>query len=646
MGCVIKSGVALMSLCALVVAQGCSRNAAPEESAQSGASASPDVAGLPSLPAQAQNPGPRITLADKERAGADATKHIVVVFMQNNSFNKLFGTWDQVNGDPVDNVAKASPQNTIQVGQDGTPLGCLLVNDVNLQPGSLTGPPACTGEAAGTTYQSVFPNAPFALNSVLPPGAVTCPPPGTDASLARFAQVPAEDGVAADSPGAQAGGCTRDLVHRFYQEQYQLNDGAMNRYAVGSDAAGLVMGHYDTQKLNTYQYLTGPGAPKFAVADKFFAGAFGGSFANGQWLISSTLPQWPGAPDSLRSVLDENGMPKSAEKADDGLPFGQYNYYVSPTPDGLKDGQMTQACGTPRTTANALCGDWVVNTSFSVQWPHPAGATKDRLVPLLKHATIGDRLNDAGIDWAWYSGGWSNANGLRDQPGWTNGTAAVPRDYTDADGKPASNPQGCSDPTADPSTTWPLCPDMDFQYHHQSFNYFYNWSEETEQTRANRARNLQDLQAWYPLVKGDSCGLKPVSFVQEIGRRNQHPGYGSAYVGDEAIADVLKSVYEGPCASDTLTIVTYDEFGGAWDHVPPPGQGSTTQGAHDEFGPGTRLPTLFISNGLPRSGVDSTTYDLSSVIGTITAKFDLDPVNRRDSEQATVWSAWSALRRN
>ena len=32
--------------------------------------------------------------------------------------------------------------------------------------------------------------------------------------------------------------------------------------------------------------------------------------------------------------------------------------------------------------------------------------------------------------------------------------------------------------------------------------------------------------------------------------------------------------------------------------------------------------------------------------GQDTAKFDLDPVNRRDSEQATVWSAWSALRRN
>jgi acid phosphatase len=306
---------------------------------------------------------------------------------------------------------------------------------------------------------------------------------------------------------------------------------------------------------------------------------------------------------------------------------------------------MTQACGTARTNPRALCGDWLVNTSFSVQWPYPPGSVKERLIPLLTYPTIGDRLNEAGVDWAWYSGGWSNANGLTDQPGWTNGDSATPRSYTDHDGKPASNPKGCSDPTSDPSTTWPLCPDVDFQFHHQSFNYFYNWSQETPQTRENRARNLQDMAAWFPQVQGQTCGLKPVSFVQELGTRNQHPGYGSAYVGDEQIAAALRSIYEGPCADDTLTIVTYDEFGGAWDHVPPPGQGPTTKGAHDEFGPGTRVPTLIVSNGLPRSGVDSTTYDLASVIGTITAKFGLKPINRRDSEQATIWAAWSALKK-
>ena len=68
------------------------------------------AAALPTLAPQSQNPGPRITPNSAERAGADATKHIVVVFMQNNSFDKTLRHLDQVNGDPVDNIAKAAPQ--------------------------------------------------------------------------------------------------------------------------------------------------------------------------------------------------------------------------------------------------------------------------------------------------------------------------------------------------------------------------------------------------------------------------------------------------------------------------------------------------------------------------------------------------------
>jgi hypothetical protein len=33
------------------------------------------------------------------------------------------------------------------------------------------------------------------------------------------------------------------------------------------------------------------------------------------------------------------------------------------------------------------------------------------------------------------------------------------------------------------------------------------------------------------------------------------------------------------------------------------------------------------------------------VIGTITTKFGLKPLNRRDPEQASIWSAWSALKK-
>ena len=162
---IIRSITALASLAALVAAQGCGRPATD--------TALPALPALPALDAQAQNPGEPIALSGAERAAADSTKHIVVLFMQNNSFNKLFGLWDQVNGDPVDNIARATPSATTQVGQDGAPLGCLLINDVNLQPGAMAGPPACTGTDGGETYSSAFPNAPFLLNDVMPAGAVT-----------------------------------------------------------------------------------------------------------------------------------------------------------------------------------------------------------------------------------------------------------------------------------------------------------------------------------------------------------------------------------------------------------------------------------------------------------------------------------------
>jgi phospholipase C len=71
------------------------------------------------------------------------------------------------------------------------------------------------------------------------------------------------------------GGCTRDLVHRFYQEQYQLNDGRQNRYVTGSDAVGLAMGVYDTRALPIYEYLHRRGHPRYAIADNFFQAAFG-----------------------------------------------------------------------------------------------------------------------------------------------------------------------------------------------------------------------------------------------------------------------------------------------------------------------------------------------------------------------------------
>ena len=71
-----------------------------------------------------------------------------------------------------------------------------------------------------------------------------------------------------------------------------------------------------------------------------------------------------------------------------------------------------------------------------------------------------------------------------------------------------------------------------------------------------------------------------------------------------------------------LVIVTYDENGGYWDHVPPP----SGKGWGDRWGPGTRIPALLIGPGVKRGFVDHTPYDTTSILKFLTRKFQLEPL--------------------
>ena len=47
--------------------------------------------------------------------------------------------------------------------------------------------------------------------------------------------------------------------------------------------------------------------------------------------------------------------------------------------------------------------------SYGVSAPHPAAALPELLIPAQVAPTIGDRFSTAGVDWAWYAGGWDDA---------------------------------------------------------------------------------------------------------------------------------------------------------------------------------------------------------------------------------------------
>ncbi len=120
------------------------------------------------------------------------------------------------------------------------------------------------------------------------------------------------------------------------------------------------------------------------------------------------------------------------------------------------------------------------------------------------------------------------------------------------------------------------------------------------------------------------------------GAENEHPGYAGESAGSRHLVDLLKAIDSGPDAEDTLVVATYDEFGGQWDHVSPPGPGSTTKGVYDAFGPGTRIPALMISRAFDRSGVDHTVYDTTSILATIERSLGLAPLTGRDARVADL----------
>ena len=201
-------------------------------------------------------------------------QHLVVIYEENHSFDNLYGSWGSVNGQHVEGLADATSAHSTQVAQDGKAYDCLLQNDVNLtSPDPL--PTTCTDShttTSGAAINSAFQNKPFSIDDYIKPTDTTCPAPGV------FAAHGVRKGA------GLRGGCTEDIVHRFYQEQYQIDGGKQDRYTTGSDAAGLTQGHYDTKALPIYQYLHSQGAPKYTIADHFFQAAFGGSFLNHQFL--------------------------------------------------------------------------------------------------------------------------------------------------------------------------------------------------------------------------------------------------------------------------------------------------------------------------------------------------------------------------
>lgn len=130
---------------------------------------------------------------------------------------------------------------------------------------------------------------------------------------------------------------------------------------------------------------------------------------------------------------------------------------------------------------------------------------------------------------------------------------------------------------------------------------------------------IVDLDEYYSDLRAGT--LPAVSYMKIIGASEHPPG--SLLAGQQATKVLIQALMQSDAWEHSVFILTYDDWGGWYDHVPPP--------QVDEHGYGFRVPTLMISPYAPRGVVNSTTYDYTSILKFIELNWNLEPLTARDA---------------
>lgn len=131
-----------------------------------------------------------------------------------------------------------------------------------------------------------------------------------------------------------------------------------------------------------------------------------------------------------------------------------------------------------------------------------------------------------------------------------------------------------------------------------------------------------------------SGNLPQVSFVdppfagEEAGTSSDYHPHGDVRAGESWLYRTYRAVTTSPNWARTVLVVNFDEWGGFFDHVPPPF--ATDVDPFFELR-GFRVPCLVVSPLAQRGHVANGIYDHTSVLKMIEWRFDLEPLSTRDA---------------
>lgn len=215
----------------------------------------------------------------------------------------------------------------------------------------------------------------------------------------------------------------------------------------------------------------------------------------------------------------------------------------------------------------------------------PTGRRSGRMYPCMEHRTLTDELNARGIDWRYYtpSAGiiWSAPNAIQHM---------------------------CGPNAAPPNAT--KCIGSDWLNHVVLY------------TPQNHAPILRDIAHHQ---------LPAVSWVIPSGQNSDHAGVAGYMGGPSWVAAIVNAIGNSSYWANTAIIITWDDWGGWYDHVPPPIVVNDGKSWGSGYIYGFRVPLIVVSPFAKPAYISHVTHDFGSILNLIEENFGLPSLGYADA---------------
>jgi len=361
-----------------------------------------------------------------------------------------------------------------------------------------------------------------------------------------------------------------DINHCWQCALTAYNDGGMNGFDLITpggnilDDAGVPHGYQVASEADIPSYWKL--AQTFGISDNFFSSLHGPSFPNHLFTIAAQSGGY-----SMGFGVGDN--PNGAKKK---LPHAPTVAPCTSSTDCPHSGEAGLE-PTDITPVTVTSGVWGCDADPKVRVPvYDEEGETEMIYPCLDFPTMGDLLSAANVTWRMYA----------------------PTEQGSAD----SGFQGSNG---------------------------YIW------TVYDAIRHIRDSSAWkshvFPAsqfaIDAAAGNLPQVSWISTPSEYSEHPPQ-SVCEGENWSVSLIQALASGPNWADSAMFLTWDDFGGFYDHVAPK--------QIDYFGLGFRVPFIVISPFAKPGYIDHTQAEFSSVLRFIENDFGVSSLTDRDKPGNTT----------